>query len=191
MQAIYDHAPDAVLTGNMGRAAIYSDFNYEEGAPLPLRDEHSALSGYRDLDFLFMPPSIYGGFSTVQLWHPHAIDVGIGNYIQRGADGSCTLFAEIDEGVRVPVNADPSVIRPVTRKFLGVSVLTLAVGSQQQVERLMPRRFDRQQRAKYERSAAALAVFADSIRNTHPEEFLDDKLYAPFDRVAALRIGYC
>jgi hypothetical protein len=190
LEAIYKHTPDVVLAGSMGRAAMYDSFGYAGAEPLPIRSDNQPLTSYRDLDMLFVPEGLYGGVATAHLWHPHIIDTGLGRYIQRAKDGGCMLYAEVEEGVRAPIPADPALIKPVTRTFLGVSVLTLSVGTQQQVERLVPRTFDQDKRRKYDASRATFAAFADSIRETHPEEFLPEELYAPFGRVEALRASY-
>lgn len=181
LRALYDFAPDVILTGSMGRAAIYASYGYDQAPPLPLVDTKTPWRRYRDIDVLFAPQSIFHGYETAPLWTPHLLDTSLGDRIWQTDDGGCMIFAE---GAAEPLPVDPLVVHPITREFLGVSVLTLTVGSQLQMERLLPPWPDEARQAKYDVNAAVFSEFAGTIRDSHPHEFLPATFYAPFDAVA-------
>jgi hypothetical protein len=178
--ALYEYAPDIVLSGSFGRAIMYCAFGYEAAPPLPLKDTRY----YRDLDICFAPST----HIKAELWEPHPLDRNLSHFVDHTEDGNGLLYAYAGGGrTPTPVPVRGEVLRPVRREFLGAAVLTFAAGTQQQMEKLVPPSIKHNEaNEKCARSAAVFADFADSIRAAHPEEFLPPECYAPFDEVSAL-----
>jgi hypothetical protein len=174
LEKILAPQPYAVLTGSLGRAAIYEAYDYN-APPLSLQSKE-VYSGYRDIDVLFTVPGLYSREAGAEAYHwKHAVDLALQARIQRNPDGHYGLVGYGKDRSQFWLPLDPTVAAPVSRELLGVPVPTLSVGTQLQVERMYP------DAGKYAESKRVFRTFAESIKETAPHEFLPDASYAPFD----------
>lgn len=175
---IYERMPQALMAGRMGHAAIYNSLGNDEAPPLELRNPDEP-SGFRDLDMLFATrgeASLYG-YSQTNPAAQHRIDPNLGWFIQLH-DGEPLLHGADDQGRDIYIPVDPAVVRPMERTLLGAPVRTLAVGAQVQLEWLRVRRYGTDGRRL--RRIIDMAVFAERIQDTEPQEFLPPDAYKPF-----------
>ena len=178
LRELYECVPEIVLTGSLGRAAIYESFKY----PAPPLSMHDPTNGYRDFDVMMVPDKLFDHGHLFNKQHP--LHLGLDGYASR-SDEHATM--RIDMGHRmIDIDVNPTVLEPRERKFLGVSVLTFCVGTQLRVEKLVQPLFVGNE--KYDNSAREFATFALSIRRAHSDEFPHKSEYGKLDSIARKRL---
>lgn len=178
---LYHRYNFVVVSGSVGRQAIYGDFGYEQADPLTLvRPEPTSPyepgSQLRDFD-LVMPYGRYARHSELRATGPHPVDLRAGAPLGQAGGNQLGFLAHTQQ-------LDPEVLRPRTRYVemdgCFVPFRTFSVGVQYCVEGLG--RVPGQENDKYTRARAVLAAFARRIYLDYPDEFLPDEAYRPFLR---------
>jgi len=170
--------PGLVVAGSIGRAAIYSQFNWET-EPLPLRmSDGSSHAALRDIDVITPRRRIQNNDVTGP--HPVGYELGDDWFSQTSNPG---LVDTVTPGSTAfwPVNR--TLIHPRTRRLDGQRVRTFTVGTMLAFQKMAAAGIEEWRGEPSPRHVAAhdeFEAFADSIRTAHPSEFHPDELYQPF-----------
>jgi len=147
------------------------------GPDLPLRNAQGKL---RDLDFLFPATPDFPTFATEgQFLGPHEVDYQSGRFIRRiprGEGNEPGYCVKTPYGQQLAVASE--VFQPVPRQFLGVTVLTLAAGTQLHLNNLWPSE-------KRGRIGAEFEALCEPMAQKAPHEFLPPAYYRPIAAVKA------
>lgn len=170
--------PGLVVAGSIGRAAIYSQFNWET-EPLSLRpyDRDDPDAGLRDIDVITARrPLAEEDFGT-----PHVVEDGVADWFDEYAEQPSLMLNILGREIEFfPIDAE--LLSPRTRQLDGHLVRTFPVGTllayQQFVEAYMTA--TGYPSLKHAAAHQEFRVFAETIRTTHPDEFHPDELYQPF-----------
>lgn len=178
-----------MVIGSMGRQAMYSELGWNP-APLALRHMNNADQPLRDIDIITPRRPV----KDEDWCGPHPIDLGLTLDIFDVTDyRSPALYGPRgdEEARRFPLHVE--VIKRRRRSLGGAPIGTFLVGTHLLFEQLVAAREaychdDQAATAAYTPALEEFARFADSIRETHPNEFLPNELYQPFhDAIAAYR----
>lgn len=168
--------PGLVVAGSIGRAAIYSQFNWET-EPLPLRTDDDPDAGLRDIDVITARrPLVEEDFGT-----PHLVEDGVADWFDEYSKRPSLMLSILGRGIQLfPVDA--KLLSRRNRQLDGRLVRTFPVGTllayQQFVEADMVA--TGYPSLKHGAAHQEFRVFAETIRDTHPDEFHPDELYQPF-----------
>jgi hypothetical protein len=193
LQVIFDDYPELTITGSIGRAAIYDNF---DAAVAPLDFQKYDWDGevmLRDIDFIAPVgrPKDQGFYDL----GPHHMDYNLYHLFEGAGTAAIVTQPALDQhinGVHIHEKLDPAVVAPRERRVIIPGqgerrVRTLAVGTQLYLGKAAHQGLEMRDTAKksqYDAQLATFEAFAKDLQEsgTAPDEFLPEAAYEPLLR---------